>query len=538
MPLCKSSNGNVDVHLTPLKNGLIDRIAGYVFDDDGGAIIAIFSNFGKVGKINKNGMLLTADMRFPQKENWPSKFGKVTPEGTVSGVRVHVCGKKTCTSYAQDIHLGEWAYATGTAESDGDDPLLSVLSGGRAKVAKSPVSTATVTPVKTAAVRTAVAPVAFSLGVDTPKPAETAVPDAVAKWCADNEVAALVEVLGRNDVRSVDELAAFGEYEIQALFAAEAVKVGVSARFRMGLKALREKQTPAQGSGWFDDHARELPVELLRGASMGGPQCLLFTDEGVGTLDMPGRGLIKIRRLPRGVSDTQAANHKGQSRQRAPPTDHQQPPPPAADFGKAGPLEEFAATARLLLRQVGGPVAEQADLEPRTTTSSMPHGVFQPWTGMAAAPTLPTVDAREDRSTGGGRLITPAGARLPARPVALSVMTRQAGAIEEEWTQGGTVRFVTAVDSKTWKKTEARDAAHAHARTLDVAKDSGQDISSEAWAEVALRELAALWHTDRYPADGDVADFLRESAMSQSGMPRGLLMEAREFRKLVGKPKC
>ena len=100
------------------------------------------------------------------------------------------------------------------------------------------------------------------------------------------------------------------------------------------------------------------------------------------------------------------------------------------------------------------------------------------------------------------------------------------------------MRFVTAVDQKTWKKTEDRLAAHALARTLDVAKDSGQDISAEAWAEVALRELAALWHTDRYPADGDVADFLRESAMSQSGMPRGLWLEAREFRKLVGKPKC
>ena len=135
-------------------------------------------------------------------------------------------------------------------------------------------------------------------------------------------------------------------------------------------------------------------------------------------------------------------------------------------------------------------------------------------------------------SSGGGRLLTCSAPRAPARPVALKVSSCQGKGIAEEWTDAGTIRFETGIGNKTWKKSDNKRAAQALGRALDVAVDSGQDVAVEAWAEVQLRELAALWYADR-TSDIDTADYLRETADSTFGVPRALWLEAKEFRKLT-----
>ena len=125
-----------------------------------------------------------------------------------------------------------------------------------------------------------------------------------------------------------------------------------------------------------------------------------------------------------------------------------------------------------------------------------------------------------------------AGARPPAKSVPLSVPSFQAAAIEEEWTDGGTLTFGVAVRTASWKKTEHKDAATRCARYLDVAKASGQVLAEEANAEVMLRDLAAVWWADQHPKDQETAEYFRESSTARWGVPPEMWKEAREFRKL------
>ena len=148
----------------------------------------------------------------------------------------------------------------------------------------------------------------------------------------------------------------------------------------------------------------------------------------------------------------------------------------------------------------------------------------------------PSVVESELRSAGVGRMtriLSGTFSRAAARPVGLNVSNLQAAAIEEEWTAAGTLRYDTAVTSKTWKKTEHLRSAVAPARGLDVARDSRLALCEEPFAEVLLRELAAVWYLDRYPADTDTADFLRETAVGNFGMPKVLWVEARDHRRLT-----
>ena len=138
---------------------------------------------------------------------------------------------------------------------------------------------------------------------------------------------------------------------------------------------------------------------------------------------------------------------------------------------------------------------------------------------------------------GSGRVLAPAVPRAPAQPVSLKVLSLQGASIVEEWTDSGTIRFKTAVANRCWKKTEAQDSAAFIARFLDVAKDSGLDIAHDPAFEVPLRELAARWYADQHPSDKETADFLRESSTSLDGIPRGMWLEAKDYRKLTSRTK-
>ena len=92
---------------------------------------------------------------------------------------------------------------------------------------------------------------------------------------------------------------------------------------------------------------------------------------------------------------------------------------------------------------------------------------------------------------------------------------------------------VDVVEGKAWKTIDAKRAAYDVARALDVMLDSGLDVTSEPAGEVLLRSLAAGWFADRHPKDAELAEHLRESSMSFFGMPRELLEDARDVRKLV-----
>ena len=87
---------------------------------------------------------------------------------------------------------------------------------------------------------------------------------------------------------------------------------------------------------------------MMRGADAGGPELLMSADRGVAFVQLPGRGWTEVRKLaepPAALSPMLAPQRAG-----APMYSPQ-------GFGAAGPLEEFASTARTLLRQVGGPEA-------------------------------------------------------------------------------------------------------------------------------------------------------------------------------------
>ena len=289
-------------------------------------------------------------------------------------------------------------------------------------------------------------------------------------------------------------------------------------------------------------------MSVMRGKEAGGP-LLISADQCLAIVQLPDRGWIEVRKRP----DSQASGAAPSGA--APPgytlPDRYAPMYSTPGLGSAGPLEEFASTARTLLRQVGGSEAAAQNLAPSTLTTgaAMPSGpgvenrmtycALRTGTSPGVSPLLRTVSPPGSNVVpqhGSGRVLAPAVPRAPAQPVSLKVLS-QGASIVEEWTDSGTIRFKTAVANRCWKKTEAQDSAAFIARFLDVARDSGLDIAHDPAFEVPLRELAARWYADQHPKDTQTADFLRESSAALDGIPQGMWLEAKEYQKLTSMPK-
>ena len=236
-----------------------------------------------------------------------------------------------------------------------------------------------------------------------------------------------------------------------------------------------------------------------------------------------------------------AANPLGTAGPRGPPQATNRPEPsnpqPMGDRGPSGPLAELAEGARQALgmdRAAGK--SGQGFSYAGSTSPGGGLSAYQPGATQSRPTQLPSVASPSppdlERSYGGGRLFSAPGTRPAALPVALKVQSSQGAAIAEEWTEMWTVRFSTTVRTANWKKTEHKTAAEPLARSLDVARDSGLDVTLEPHCEVMLRELAALWFQDR-TADKETADYLRESSEATFGLPRSMWLEAKEYRKLT-----
>ena len=112
MPVVLSSSGSAGDQLQLVKNGFVKRISAFVPGDDGGSVPAVLSNFQNMGTKTKTGLHFDADLLFcthGEYEASPQKYGRVE-DGMVRKVRVHLCGKKSCTYHSCKLHLGEWAY--------------------------------------------------------------------------------------------------------------------------------------------------------------------------------------------------------------------------------------------------------------------------------------------------------------------------------------------------------------------------------------------------------------------------------------------
>ena len=194
-----------------------------------------------------------------------------------------------------------------------------------------------------------------------------------------------------------------------------------------------------------------------------------------------------------------------------------------------GPLSEMAAAARQLL---GGPEAAQLapvsggvgalSLEAPTAAAGSPAAVAV--RGMAASPSA--------APTAGGSMLVQAGSRTAGQAV-LRVERCHAAAVWEEWTGSGTREWTTTVLCRTWKDAAARRGAYDAARALDVMTQSNLNVLAEPVAEVLMRSLVAHWFVSENPKDEDVGEWLRESSLSNWGIPRAMAEDARSMRKLV-----
>ena len=355
----------------------------------------------------------------------------------------------------------------------------------------------------------------------TPKATKPA--GAIAKWCTANGIPEVAEAMAFSGVEAVEEAALMSDVQIEALCAG--MSLGSGLRLKLAVKRLREKDQPAAssvpGSGWFEVHTgQEVPLSLMRG-----PDALVAEGKGVAFVQMSGRGWVELHKpATSGTRTSPEAPELARGHG------------PMQVFRRAGPLEELTSSARTLLRQVGGPGAVPTDLaehdEPLASQLQASHqnGAHpgpspMRWSRPYSAPdTVPR--------TTGSRLLSEAGARPPAKSVALSVPSFQAASIAEDWTDSGNMSFRTAVRTARWKKTENQDMADRLARHLDVAEKSGQILAQEPAAEVQLRDLAAIWWADQHPKDLETAEYFRESSNARWGTPADMWREAREFSKL------
>ena len=530
MPSVSAGSVNVEYQLGLVRDGAIQHFAGYLPGDGDTFVAAVFTDIKPSSKVAKKGLNLTAIPLVPT--------GSV-PEKYADGqrIQVHLCMEQgECKGgKAGALHLGEWAYLSEEEDGDGG-PLMSCLVAAKQKLAI-PSPPPGLKP-----------PQQFN--IFTPQKPETKPAGEITQWCDKHGVPEVADTLTHNGLRAIAEVAVLSDAQLESICAG--MSVGTCARLKIAVKSLRRSNpgisSPCAdpGSGWFDTQTgRELPQSLMCGKDAGGPELLMTADQCAAFVLLPDSGWTEARKRPE--SPAAGAASGGVAPMFASPNAAAQMYS-APGFGSAGPLEEFASTARTLLRQVGGPEAAAQDLaqsknhvvatpgaDCRLPCCAPRMGVPPLTTGPPRVLTSPGASVVPPQNT--GRVLAPAVSRAPAQPVSLKVLSLQGAAITEEWTSSGTIRFETAVANRTWKKTETREFAATLARTFDVAKDSGLDVAHDPAFEVPLRELAALWYADRHPNDKETADFLRESSMSLDGIPRGMWLEAKDYRKLTSRTK-
>ena len=543
MPFVKASADSS--HLELIKQGKVRTLSAFVPDDDGAAILVVFMNPTRMGRLNKSGLSFNADMMISGSSR-PKKYGKLYGN-LAKGVFVHLCTKKSCGSFQHAVHLGEWAYleegeemgaviggAGDPAEAEAAGRLLHALGPDGVKrvmgdddeeeVGASHGSPVPDPKTKAGAVRFAIA----GQSPGTPKSTGPLAP--IVKWCNTHGIPEVAEALAFNGVRAVEEVALISDDQIKTLCAG--MLMGTELRVKMAVKTLREKDAPAPahepGSGWVDiATGRELPQSAMRGSSAGGPEVLLVEEMGVGFVKTPDRSWVQVRKAPGTLSVPSFATAKSWPAGGAAPTAM------GSNFVRAGPLQELSAGCRELLNQVEGSKAFETNLGTELGLPADSRDSLQPMrVANTAAPTMRPAVLDNHPRTPGGRILFGGGARAPAKPVPLAVPSMQAAAIAEEWTDYGKMSFTTAVRTATWRKTEHKEEAGKFARQLDVALASGQILAQEPAAEVTLRDLAALWYLDQHPSDQQTADLLRESSTARWGVPAELWREARDFRKL------
>ena len=126
MPVIVSASGKCAAELGNIQKHKVRQICAYVPDDDGGSVIAVFDNFHKIGNVNASGLRLNADMEVVGAA-MPKRYDNVK-NGVAKGMLVHLCGKKSCSSFADAVHLGEWAFKA-QGDSETDAPLVKALLG-------------------------------------------------------------------------------------------------------------------------------------------------------------------------------------------------------------------------------------------------------------------------------------------------------------------------------------------------------------------------------------------------------------------------
>ena len=510
-----SSSGSATEQLALIKCGLIKKVSAFVPGDDGGSIAAVLSNFQNIGKVTKSGLHVEVDLAFDAKgvAALPQQYGRVVG-GAVQKLRVHFCGKKACSGLSCKLHLGEWAYvdedrdaAVATGMTPNDRLLLSLLAPVANNEAATPPAKGRPPMPKAEPPKS---PMPGEFAIYSPPAPPPGLPVAIVEWAQDNDIPEMAELLARNRLRRVAELAALTDSDVDAIFVVERCDAGTRSRFRLALMKLRklteERTNTEERSGWFDaETGEELPKSLVRGAGMGGPEFVSDPESGVGFVQLPGRGFVIVRRHARAAAVPLAPQVAAGI---LPP-----------DFCEPGPLEMLAASARQLLSRMEGTDGPTLD------------------TPVQNATTIPKTAGTSAQAsfTPGGRLLASPLQRQAPRPVALKVDKTHATAIYEEWTNSGTVKMQEAVASRSWKSLEAKRAAFDMARAVDVAEASGLEIGVEPVAEVMLRAIAATWFADRHPKEAEVAEWLKESSMSHFGVPRGMLEDARAMRKLMVK---
>ena len=536
-----SSSGSATEQLALIKCGLIKKVSAFVPGDDGGSIAAVLSNFQNIGKVTKSGLHVEVDLAFDAKgvQALPQQYGRVVG-GAVQKLRVHFCGKKACSGLSCKLHLGEWAYvdedrdaAVATGMTPNDRLLLSLLAPVANNEAATPPAKGRPPMPKAEPPKS---PMPGEFAIYSPPAPPPGLPVAIVEWAQDNDIPEMAELLARHRLRRVAELAALTDSDVDAICIVERCDAGTRSRFRLALMKLRklteERTNTEERSGWFDaGTGEELPKSLVRGAGMGGPEFVSDPESGVGFVQLPGRGFVIVRRHARAAAVPLAPQVAAGIL-----------PPP--DFCEPGPLEMLAASARQLLNRSertegqmsDQPVQQLLNRSERTEelTMDQPAPLKTAYPRTTMSPSSAGAHAQTSFTPGGRLLVNPQQRHAP-RPVALKVDKTHATAIHEEWTNSGTVKVQEAVASRSWKSLEAKEAAFDMARAVDVAEASGLVIAAEPTAEVLLRAIAANWFADRHPKEAEVAKWLKESSMSNFGVPRGMLEDARAMRKLMAK---
>ena len=256
MPVVVGTDVHAEYLIGLIAKGDIQHISGYIPDDEGQSIPAVFTDLSSKNGVKSHGINLNASIIVPN--------GTVPKKFEDGNIMLHLCMKEGCKSGTKHAwHLGEWAYLAEGENGEGG-PLLACLAAARLSASATGPPPGLAVPQK------------FSIHTPAKDPQpRVAAAGGLSAWLEKHQVPETLDLLVANGFREVRELGMLDRADVDAMFTESGLMMGTKSRFLLAIRTIQQdplpEALPPSAAGMVGSGAAGAPIPSSSGFGSAGP---------------------------------------------------------------------------------------------------------------------------------------------------------------------------------------------------------------------------------------------------------------------------